>query len=252
MYIHIKKELNLKPPITIEQGKNGYRYTIEPFFLADFSNPQPGHAILDIGTGCGVMPILLASRDASLKITAIEIQQSLYEISLRNVRNNGLENRVTVLHGDFLKESAGWKPKLFDKIISNPPYGKSGCVRLNPDREKAIARHELTLTMASLIQSSVALLKPEGALSLSYPPYRYEEALNELRSNGLNPSRVVFVHGRPRTHPQFFMIEAVKSPVGNCARMDPCYIFNEDGSPTREVNKIYASFNCHCRSHGRR
>lgn len=240
------------PSLIIEQSKSGYRYSAEPFFLADFARPKPGSKVLDIGTGCGIIPILLSLREPSLAITAIEIQESLVKLAVDNVRRRGLTNNINIAHADFLKQAAVLRPASFDVIISNPPYGKTNKGRLSPVREKAVARHELSLTLQSLVEGSARLLKPGGKIYLAYPPDRFDEALIELRSRELNPSRFFFAYGHPQAKAQFFLIEALKSSVANCVNMKPHYIYNVDGSLTSETQEIYASFNRPRGSHGSR
>ena len=117
--------------LVIDQEKTGYRYSIEPFLLADFMSLLPGQSVLDIGTGCGIIPILLVQREPSLKITAIEIQNCSQ--AQKNIQQNRMEQKITLIHGDFLKEAEKLKPESFDHIVSNPPYRKIQTGRINPD-----------------------------------------------------------------------------------------------------------------------
>ena len=132
----------------IEQNANGYRYSVEPFLLADFIEPLRGDRILDVGTGCGVIPLLLTRRHADLEILGIEIQPSLFKKAFYNVSRNGWENRIALLEGDFLELARDLKAGDWDYIISNPPYRKKNSGRVNPCKEKALARHELALTLS--------------------------------------------------------------------------------------------------------
>ncbi len=210
--------------LTIEQSQAGYRYSAEPFILADFARPGPGDNVLDVGTGCGIIPILMALRQPDLAITAIEIQASLFKNAVKNVRRHGLTKSIDVVNADFLKPAAILKPAGFDTIISNPPFGKIGEGRINPVREKAVARHELTLTLRSLVSASARLLRPGGQMYLAYPPSRFDETWDELKAHGLNPGRYFFAYGRRQSKPQFFVIEALKAAVTNCVKMRPRYI----------------------------
>ncbi len=210
--------------LTIEQSQVGYRYSAEPIILADFARPGPGRNVLDVGTGCCIMPILMALRESSLAITAIEIQESLYKYAAKNVQAHGLANNIKVVNADFLKPSAILKPAGFDTIVSNPPFAKIGAGRINPVREKAVARHELTLTLKSLVSASAKLLRPGGQIYLAYPPSRFDEVSDELKAHGLNPGRYFFAYGRRQSKPQFFVIEALKAAVTNCVKMRPRYI----------------------------
>ncbi|MBI4383725.1 MAG: methyltransferase [Nitrospinae bacterium] len=236
-------------PLIVEQAEDGYRYSTEPFLLADFVRPGPGASVLDVGAGCGIIPLLLASRQRDLKITAVEIQEPLCELARRNVLQNGFSGSIQTVLADFSRPESFPRTDLFDLVVSNPPYRKMNSGRLNPDRGKAIARHELTLTLAILAKNGGALLKPGGRIALAYPPRRLEEVRAELVRQGLTPCRLRCVHGRPGTEAKIVLIEAVKGFSADCAPEQPLYIYNADGSYTLETQQIYASFDYSGRSH---
>ena len=124
----------------IIQNDEGYRYSIEPFLLADFAVLRSGQEVLDIGTGCGIIPLLMVNRESKLKITGIEIQSSLAAIAKKNVSKN--KKQIKILNGDFLDKKLTFSTEQFDLIISNPPYRKINSGRMNLNEGKAIARHE--------------------------------------------------------------------------------------------------------------
>jgi tRNA1Val (adenine37-N6)-methyltransferase len=235
---------------SVEQGEDGYRYSIEPFLLADFIKLSPGDRVLDVGTGCGIIPLLLLKREPCLQITAVEIQPSLYESAVRNVSQNGLTDRVEVVPGDFSRK--GLLQGQFDMIVSNPPYRKINSGRINPNRIKALARHELALTLSSLLENASALLKPGGKITLAYPPARLEEVRRELVRVEIRPDRLRFVHGHQRTNAKIALIEAVKGGSAECVVDEPFCVYNDDGSYSREMQEIYVSFNHTGRSHRQR
>ncbi len=237
--------------LIVEQAEDGYRYSTEPFLLADFVRPAPEASVLDVGTGCGIIPLLLASRQRNLRITAVEIQEPLYELARKNVLLNGFCGSIQTILADFSRSDSLPRTELFDLAVSNPPYREANSGRLNPDRGKAIARHELTLTLAVLAKNVGALLKPGGRTALAYPPRRLEEVRGELVRQGLTPCRLRFVHGRPGTEAKIVLIEAVKGSSAECAPEQPLYMYNADGSYTLEMQQIYASFDYSGRSHRR-
>lgn len=239
--------MNNANPLIIDQGKEGYRFSTEPFLLADFVRLKPGINILDVGTGCGVIPLLLTVREPLLKITAVEIQKPLYDSAARNVADNGLHQTIRVHHGDFLTLAA--RLGVFDLIVSNPPYRKINSGRLNPDTVKAIARHELTLALPALIEKSAPLLKHGGRIALAYHPNRLEEVLHELRRHQLHPRRLRLIHGYRGAEAKIFLVEAVKEEFAELTVEDAFYIYHADGSYTQGMKKVYESFNYPCRSH---
>lgn len=242
-------QMPVSGPFSIQQPESGYRYSTEPFILADWVNPREGSRVLDVGTGCGIIPLLLIQRQPALQVTAVEIQESLYQLAVQNIKDNDLSSTVEVLHADFLSVADTLETGTFDWVISNPPYRKPGSGRINPLREKAIARHELTLNMESLIGASRPLLKPEGRLTVAYPAHRQEELSNQLNRHGMHPYRWLHVAGHPEAKSRFVLVEA-----GITARPTPpleesLIIYNSDGSYSRDMQSIYESFDYSGRSH---
>ncbi len=229
--------------LVIDQDKTGYRYSIEPFLLADFMSLLPGQSVLDIGTGCGIIPLLLIQREPTLKVTAIEIQDKACQQAQKNIQQNGMGQKITLIHGDFLKEAENLEPESFDHIVSNPPYRKIQTGRINPDAGKALARHELSLNMNSLLDKSVSLLKPGGQIDLAYLPERMSETLRELECRSLYPRQARFIHGNFQTAAKIFLVSALKGKKSDFSVAPPLAVYNKDGTYSKETKEIYASFN---------
>lgn len=236
-------------PVQITQKPEGYRYSVEPFLLADWVRPAGGSRILDIGTGCGIIPLLLMSRQADLEITAVEIQNSLALQAVDNVASNGWSGRIRVLEGDYPVLAKHWQPGTFDWILSNPPYRKVNSGKINPCRGKALARHELALTLETLVKASVPLLKPGGKIALAYPFYRLQEVMAQLRRHGLNPTRIVRVTGHRAAAPKICLVEGVQGEGPENPSEHTLTIYHPDGRYTQTMKDIYASFNYPERSH---
>ena len=235
--------------VIIRQNPEGYRYSVEPFLLADWVRPTDGSRILDIGTGCGVIPLLLMSRQPDLQFSAVEIQSSLYQCAVSNVEANGWSDQIRVLEGDFQVVAKKLKMESFDWVLGNPPYRKVNSGKINPCREKAIARHELGLTLESLVAASVPLLKPGGKIALAYPFYRLEEVMAQFRKAHLSPTRFVRVYGHENVSPKICLVEAVKGKAPQTPLEQTLTIYHPDGSYTQTMQEIYASFNYPERSH---
>lgn len=235
--------------IHITQNPEGYRYSVEPFLLADWVRPTDGAKILDIGTGCGVIPLLLMSRQEELEITAVEIQNSLYQTAVDNVESNGLGQRIRILEGDYPVIAGEWEPETFDWILSNPPYRKVNSGKINPCREKALARHELSLTLETLVAASAPLLKPEGKIALAYPFYRLKEVMDQLRRHQLTLTRIVRVYGHEEVAPKICLVEATKGEAPAVPTEHSLTLYHTDGSYTQTMKDIYASFDYPERSH---
>ena len=229
----------IKDPILI-QNDFGYRYSIEPFLLADFAQLLPDQKVLDIGTGCGIIPLLMVFREPTLKVTGIEIQDT------KNAEKNVSKNKmgIKIVHDDFLDWAQRVEFEQFDLIVSNPPYRKINSGRTNPDLGKAIARHELKLNLSSMFDKAQPILKKGGHITLAYPPIRLQETLGELESRELFPSRIRFIHGNQNAGAKIFLVDAIKEKKSDLIVDSPLYVYNKDGSYSKEMQEIYDSFNC--------
>lgn len=235
--------------LMIKQAENGYRYSIEPFLLANFVNLSINCRILDVGTGCGIITLLLATKKKIDEIVAIEIQSSLYNLAVKNISMNQSSTKIRLIHGDFIQLKLDVADRLFDIVIMNPPYRKLNSGRINPNREKAIARHELSIDLESLTERAYYFLKPGGVFVLAYPTMRLFEVMKQLHDYKLFPSRLRFIHSSQKTEAHIFLIEAAKGYTTDCVIESPLYIYGQDGSYTEEIKQIYASFNYFSRTH---
>jgi tRNA1Val (adenine37-N6)-methyltransferase len=233
----------------IEQTTDGYRYSIEPFLLVHFAKLPIDSRLLDVGTGCGIIPLLIAMQTSLKEIVGIEIQKTLYDIAVNNISRNGSSDRIKLIHGNFTNAAIISKLSLFDTIISNPPYRKLNTGRINPNHEKAIARHEISIDLNSLLTKTSSLLKCKGKFIMAYPPLRLREVQEKLYFHKLFPSRLRFIHSSREADSRIFLIEAVKDKQVECIIEPPLFVYNKDGSFSKEMEKIYASFNYFSRSH---
>ncbi len=234
----------------IEQRDEGYRFSVEPFLLADFADVSSVYKILDVGTGSGIIPILISKKKSDLNIVAVEIQKVLSDLALENVQSAGLSSFIKVIYGDFLEISKKFQIGSFDLILSNPPYRKINSGRVNPNPIKALARHEIKLNLPDLVEASFRLLKPNGRIVLSYPLARKNEVLEVLNRSQLVPIRLRDIHGRPGAIAKFFLVEAEKLRMDSSSiKEESMYIYKPDGSYSENMERIYASFDHPCRSH---
>ena len=226
----------------IIQNNSGYRYSIEPLLLVDFAILRPGQEVLDIGTGCGVIPLLMINREPELKITGVDIQDSAVGIAKKNTSKN--KKQIKFLNGDFLDKDLTFSTEQFDLIISNPPFRKINSGRMNLDEGKAIARHELKLNLQGMLEKAKPFLKKGGHIILTYPSIRLQETLRELENKKLFPSRIRFIHGNKNAEAKIFLIDAIKGKKSDLIVDSPLYVYNRGGSYTKEMQELYDSFNC--------
>ena len=220
----------------LEQPAQGFRFAIDSVLLADFATPAQG-PVADLGSGCGVLCVLLAARGLAGPFSALELDPLAAACCERNFERAGLKGQV--LTHDLSQPHAELKPGSFALGISNPPFGQPGRGRLSPDPARARARHELALSAHDLWQRAGELLAPGARLALCWPPSRLPEALTGLIAHGLAPRRLRLVHGRVDLPPKICLIEAVKDG-GEELRVEPPLIIYAQGQEySPEVAAIY-------------
>jgi tRNA1Val (adenine37-N6)-methyltransferase len=223
--------------VRVKQYLDGYRFSIDSVLLAWWPRFSPDAAIADIGTGCGVVSIILAAARGASNLTAFELQPDLASLTVENVRENNLSDRITIVEGD-VRTLADDYGTAFDLAVCNPPFRELGSGRLSAGDQKAVARHELELTLAELVGASRKLLKQEGRLCLIYPTRRTAELFVVLPAAGLEPARVQFVHPRVGEPANLVLVEARSDRAAELVVEPPLYIY--DGKEhTPEVAAMY-------------
>ncbi|MBI5198757.1 MAG: tRNA1(Val) (adenine(37)-N6)-methyltransferase [Nitrospirae bacterium] len=225
--------------IKIIQKKRGYRFSVDALLLFSFVSISRCIEVADFGAGSGIISILLAKRYPEAKVYAIELQEGLSELAMRNVGLNGLENRVEVVMEDIKKLKEVFKEKCFDLIVSNPPFRRARTGLLSPEEEKAIARHEIKVTIDDILKISGLLLKDKGRFDLIYHPARLIELFIKMKNHHLEPKRLRFIHSREGVEAKMALIEGVKRGREGLKVEKPLYIYDRNGNYTEEMNEIY-------------
>jgi len=197
--------------LQIIQKKRGYRFSVDTVLLSQFIRIRKGEKTIDLGTGCGILPLLLSQTTKAHSFVGVEIQEGLAELAKRNVLLNQLQNRITILHKDLRALRHHFLPGSFQVAFSNPPYREFLAGRLNPSTEKAIARHEIQGTLDDLLAMASYLLPPKGRCYLIYPASRAVDLLITLRKRNLEPKRLQFVYPRKEEEAKFVLTEALKT-----------------------------------------
>jgi len=219
------------------QTKEGYRFSVDALILADFVEVKARDKVIDLGTGNGVIPLLLAVKKNPAYILGVEIQPRLSSLAKRNVVLNKMEGKVEIKTGDFRELELG---KRFEVVVSNPPYLRSGAGRTSPEPERAIARSEIYCTLPQLIAAASRFLAPEGRFYLIFPAKRLFELMLELRHQGFAPVKMRLVHSKPKLPATLVLLDARKRPKPELSILPPLVIYNEDGSYTKEMNRIFS------------
>jgi tRNA1Val (adenine37-N6)-methyltransferase len=229
--------------IKLYQNKKGYRFSVDALILYSFVNMHRAYRIADLGAGSGVIGILLAKRYPEAEFTLIELQKSLVDLAKRNVALNNLEKRVKVINADIKHHQLADSPihpfNDFDLVVSNPPFRRQRTGLISPTGEKAIARHEIELKLADLIQASCSLLRSKGRFCVIYHPSRLVELIDALREKHMEPKRLRFVHSNLMTEAKMVLVEAIKDGRTEMKIDNPLYIYNEDGTYADEMKALY-------------
>lgn len=207
--------------IKVLQKKAGYRFSIDAVLLSQFTKIRKNEKVIDLGTGCGILPLLLCHDTKAHSFVGVEIQKDLAELAKRNVLLNHFEDRVSILQNDFRKLKSIFPPGSFHVVLSNPPYRKYHTGRVNPTLEKAVARHEIEGTLEDLISMASYLLPPKGRCYLIFPALRTVDLLVALRKRRLEPKRLQFVYPRLHEEANFVLTESIKASGVELKVMDP-------------------------------
>src|SRR5688572_1345246 len=180
--------------LRLYQRKHGYRFSLDAILLADFATIRPGNKVIDLGTGNGVVPLILAYRYPSIAVTGLEIQRQMAERAARSIQLNGYEDRIVIKHMDIASVAKRFKAESFDSVACNPPYRQASNGRLSPSSERQIARHELKASLADFVRAAAFLLKNKGCFACIQLADRMVDLVSAMRSAGLEPKRLRAVH----------------------------------------------------------
>ncbi|WP_051284340.1 tRNA1(Val) (adenine(37)-N6)-methyltransferase [Desulforegula conservatrix] len=224
--------------IKIRQRENGYRFSIDPILIAHYAKIPKGSKIVDIGTGSGVIPLILTHLHEDCRVLGIEIQKNMAEMASRNIRDNGFEERIRILNMDFSEMIQADINGPADIIISNPPYRKNDSGRKNPESEKAIARHEIKLTLGQLLKKSGSLLKTGGLFHIIFPSQRLAELIYEMKNVNIEPKSTRMIHSFRDQPAKLVMISGKKGAQSGLIVDPPMIIYERENKYTEEVEKM--------------
>ncbi len=223
----------------IIQDKNRFCFGMDAVLLSGFATVKPGETVLDLGTGTGIIPILLEAKTDGAHFTGLEIQPDSADMARRSVALNGLEQKVDIVTGDIKDASKLFGASSFDVITTNPPYmiGQHGLQ--NPDEAKAIARHEVLCTLEDIMRESSKLLKPKGRFYMVHRPFRLSEIFCCMTKYGIEPKRMKLVHPFIDKEPNMVLIEGLHGGNPRMTVEKPLIVYKEQGKYTDEIYDIY-------------
>lgn len=222
----------------IKQDTTAFCFGTDAVLLANFAEPKKNADILDIGTGNGIIPILLSAKTTAKKITGLEIQKHSADLAKENMEMNKLTSLIEIIEGDIKDENVLPSAE-FDYITCNPPYKKVGSGLENPESTLAIARHEIKCTLDDIIKASSRLLKSKGKLAMVHKPERLAEIIYTMKKYRIEAKRMLLVYPRENEKPCLVLIEGVKDGGAELSALPPLYVYNKDGRYTVNIADLY-------------
>ena len=228
--------------------RNGYQiiqnpakfcFGMDAVLLSGFVRVKPGAKVLDLGTGTGIIPLLVEAKTQAAQISAIEIQEESADMARRSVQLNGLEDRINIVTGDLREADKFFDAASFDVVTCNPPYmiGQHGLP--NPDEPKAIARHEILCTLEDVVRTAARLLKPGGYFCMVHRPFRLAEIVTVMTEYKLEPKRMKFVYPYVDKEPNMVLLEAVRDGKPRMTVEKPLIVYSSPGVYMPEIYEVY-------------
>lgn len=223
----------------IIQNPEAFCFGMDAVLLSEFVKLKEGQRVLDLGTGTGIIPILLAAKTKAEHITGMDIQEYSVDMATRSVVHNGLSSRIDIVQGDIKEASLLFGRAVFDAVTCNPPYMIDDHGLKNPADCKAIARHEILCTFADIAREAAALLKEGGNFFLIHRPFRLVEILNTLTQYKIEPKTMRFVYPFVDKEPNMVLIHGKKGARSRVTIEKPLIVYKEPGVYTEEISSIY-------------
>ena len=211
------------------QDPEKFCFGVDAVFLSDFAKVKPGETVLDMGTGNGIIPILLSAKTKGKHFTGLEIQAETAEMARRSVRYNHLEDKVEIVTGDIKEAAEIFKPAFFDVITTNPPYMLAEHGLRNPDDAKAVARHEVLCSLDDILRESMRLLQDKGRFYMIHRPFRLTEILIKMNHYKIEPKRIQFIYPHIDKEPAMVLIEGVRGAKPRVTVEPPIIIYDKSG-----------------------
>ena len=226
--------------LKIIQNKDGFCFGIDSVLLTDFAkNISSNSKVIDLGTGTGILPILLSAKTINTNFIGVEIQQEVAKMAEKSVKLNNLENRIEILNLNILNLKEKYKKGSFDVVVTNPPYKKINTGIVNENDKKLISRHEITASLEDFLDISSYLLKDFGEFYMVHRPERLVDILSLMREKNIEPKKIKFVYPNKNKKTNMVLIKGVNKGKPFLEFDDNLYVYDDDGNYTNEILKIY-------------
>ncbi|MGD8243356.1 MAG: tRNA1(Val) (adenine(37)-N6)-methyltransferase [Desulfobacterales bacterium] len=227
--------------LKISQGLTGYRFSIDAVLLAHLIKLRQGDRhVVDFGTGCGIVPLLLAYRHANLKICGVELQPALADLARENVKANGFGDRIRIIENDLQMLNPRNLGFSADVIVSNPPYRQADSGRINPNEQRALARHEIALTLEGLLRAVRRVLRTGGYFWTIYPSQRIPEMISRMQHFNIEPKYMRLIYSRQASEAKLALVAGVKAARAGFAVGPPLVIYADARRYSAEVQAMFA------------
>lgn len=223
----------------IIQSEKGFRFGMDAVILSDFARVRPREHVVDMGTGTGILPILMSAQRADAVFSAFELQPDMADMAARSVALNGLEERIRI-YAEDMRQAAGIIGYGCAHLVTcNPPYGKQGSTLKNSSESVTIARHEEETTIDEWTASCAAVLRNMGRLCMVFPAQRILELTDAYRHARIEPKRIRMVYAKADRAPYLVLLEGMKNAKPGLLWMPPLVVYHPDGTETDEIDRIY-------------
>lgn len=225
--------------LRIIQNPTKFKFTIDAFLLAEFIDPKPRQEVCDLGTGGGVIPLLVAGQNEVRRVYGIEIQSELVDMAVRSVSLNNLDEKVVIIEGDLRVLPPSLDPNSFDFVTANPPFYPPEKGVLSGNNALALAKFEISCTLEDVVRAASRLVKGNGKVALIYPSERMPELLANLSRFHLTPKKIRFIHPQSSVKSNLLLVEARPSAKSGIEVLPPLFVYNDNGEYTKEMNQIF-------------
>ena len=222
--------------LKIIQNPNWFCFGIDAVLLSDFAEIKPNDEVMDLGTGTGIIPLLMSAKTKVGHIDALEIQKDVCNMAKRSVELNGLDDKINIINGDLVDYKTF---KQYNVVVCNPPYKTADTGLVNPEDKLKISRHEVCCNLHQIVKTASRILKPFGRFAIIHRPERIADIIHEMRTQNLEPKRIRYVHSDIAKPPVMVLVEGRKCSKPHIITEPPLVIYNQDGSYTDEIIKIY-------------
>lgn len=226
--------------LKIIQNPDWFCFSLDAVLLAYFATVRPGDRVVDLGTGTGVIPLLLVARTRKVKIIGLEIKAEIIDMAQRTISLNELTKCISFMEGDIKNSAAilGWGR--YDLVTSNPPYARASSGRISISPIKAAARTEILCNLEDVVREGAGLLNTEGRLALIHRPSRLADIIFYMRQYGIEPKRMRLIYSRPEKEPNLVLVEGIKNGKKDLVVYPPLYVYDSPGVYSKEMAEIFS------------